>query len=73
MNIISTYSHPVSVVLLTYNSAAHLPRCLDSLKRQTYQNYEIILIENDSKDKSLEIAKEYQEQLNLQIIKQKRV
>ena len=63
--------HPITIILLTYNSAAHLPRCLDSLKHQTCHNYEIILIDNASKDKSLEIAKEYQEQLNLQIIEQK--
>jgi GT2 family glycosyltransferase len=71
MNILGAYSHPISIILLTYNSATHLVRCLDSLKHQTYQNYEIILIDNASKDKSLEIAKKYQGQLNLQIIQQK--
>lgn len=64
--------YPVTILILTYNSAAHLPRCLDCLKSQTYHSFEIILIDNASQDESLAIARKYQEQqLNLQIVEQK--
>jgi O-antigen biosynthesis protein len=60
----------LTLLLLTCNSAAHLPRCLDCLKNQTYQNFEIILIDNASQDESLAIARKYQGQFNLQIVEQ---
>jgi GT2 family glycosyltransferase len=60
----------LSIIILTYNSAAHLPRCLDCLKGQTVQNFEIILIDNASQDESLAIVRKYQGQFNLQIVEQ---
>lgn len=71
MNVLSLHPSKISIIIITYNSATHLPRCLGCLKNQTYQNFEIILIDNASQDKTLEIAKKYQEELNLQIIEQK--
>ena len=49
----------VSVVVPTRNSAATLERCLRSLKKQTYQNVEIIVVDNQSWDKTQEIAKQF--------------
>jgi GT2 family glycosyltransferase len=60
----------ITILLLTYNSAAHLPRCLDCLKGQTIQNFEIILIDNASQDNSLAIARQCQGGLNFHIIEQ---
>jgi len=40
----------VSVILVTWNSAAYLPRCLDSLAAQTFQNFEVIVVDNGSSD-----------------------
>jgi glycosyltransferase involved in cell wall biosynthesis len=34
-------------------------RCLDSVIHQTYQDFEIILIDDDSSDQSLELAQHY--------------
>ncbi len=45
----------VSVILLTYNCEKYLKRCLESLSRQKYPNYELIIVDNGSRDKSLEI------------------
>jgi len=49
----------VSVNIPTYNSEKTLIKCLDSVKKQTYKKIEIIIIDSDSKDKTLEIAKKY--------------
>ena len=49
----------VSVIIPTYNSEETLSWCLKSLRKQTYKNIEIILIDNFSTDKTIEIAKKY--------------
>lgn len=41
-----------SIVIVTWNSAKHLPRCLNSLRAQTIQDFEIILVDNGSTDGS---------------------
>lgn len=51
----------VSIVVPVYNSHATLPKCLDSLIAQTWQNLEIICVNDKSKDNSIEIIKEYQQ------------
>ena len=40
----------VSVLLVTYNSAAHLQRCFTALLQQDYRKFEIILVDNASTD-----------------------
>lgn len=40
----------VSVIIVGYESAAHLPRCLAALEAQTHRDFEIILIDNASPD-----------------------
>ena len=51
----------VSVIVPTYNSAKFLETCLKSIKDQTYQNIEIIVVDEFSKDRTREIAKKYAE------------
>ncbi|MFH1173131.1 MAG: glycosyltransferase family 2 protein [bacterium] len=48
----------VSIVIVAYNSFNHLKACLDSVLRQTYPDYEIIVIDNNSRDGSLNLVKE---------------
>ncbi|QPJ61196.1 MAG: glycosyltransferase family 2 protein [Candidatus Nitronauta litoralis] len=50
----------VSVVLATRNEESNIGRCLDSLLEQTHPDIEIIVVDNQSKDRTREIAKEYQ-------------
>jgi GT2 family glycosyltransferase len=45
----------VSVVLVTWNSAEHLPRCLDGIARQTHDGIELIAVDNASSDTSVEL------------------
>ena len=49
----------LSIIIPTLNEEKYLPTLLDFLKKQTFQDYEIIVADAGSKDKSLEIAKNY--------------
>jgi len=49
----------VSVVTPVYNGAAYLAECIESVLRQTYENWEYVISDNRSTDASLEIAREY--------------
>jgi glycosyltransferase involved in cell wall biosynthesis len=49
----------VSIIVPTYNSERTLGRCLDSIKNQTYQNIEMIVVDNGSTDRTVEIAHQY--------------
>lgn len=49
----------ISVMIPVYQVREYLPQCLDSVVHQTYQNLEIILIDDGSTDGSGEICDEY--------------
>ncbi|MFH1907561.1 MAG: glycosyltransferase family 2 protein [Chloroflexota bacterium] len=44
----------ISVILVTWNSAATLPRCLDCLAAQTLEDFEVVLVDNGSTDGCLD-------------------
>ncbi|HUT96313.1 MAG TPA: glycosyltransferase family 2 protein [Candidatus Paceibacterota bacterium] len=46
----------VSIIILNYNSEKYIKNCLNSVLEQTYPNIEILVVDNDSKDKSIEMA-----------------
>mgnify|MGYP002508130562 CR=1 FL=1 len=49
----------LSVIVPVYNVEPYIRRCLDSILHQTYQNLEIILVDDGSTDKSGAICDEY--------------
>lgn len=49
----------VSVVIVNWNGARHLRICLPSLLAQSYQELEIIVVDNASSDDSAKVAEEY--------------
>jgi glycosyltransferase involved in cell wall biosynthesis len=49
----------VSIVIPTYNSEKTLSKCLESIRNQTYKNIEVIVVDKNSGDKTVEIAKNY--------------
>jgi glycosyltransferase involved in cell wall biosynthesis len=49
----------VTVIVPVYNSANYLPRCVDSILNQGYQEIEVILINDGSTDRSGEICDTY--------------
>lgn len=49
----------VSIIVPAYNVQKYLSHCLDSLIQQTYSNFEIIIVNDGSTDKTLEVAQQY--------------
>jgi len=49
----------VSVVTPVHNAESYLPACIDSVVAQTYTNWEFIIVNNCSTDRTLEIAERY--------------
>src|SRR5690606_12336104 len=48
-----------SVIVPAYNRAALLPRCLDSLRGQTFDDFEVIVVDDGSTDATPELVAEY--------------
>lgn len=49
----------ISIIIPVYNAGKWLSRCLDSIKKQTFGNFEVIMVNDASTDNSVEIATEY--------------
>lgn len=66
----STINNLVSVIIPAFNSSHFLPECLESVLQQTHSNLEIIVVDDVSKDETLEIIEKYQRQYpNIKLIK----
>lgn len=51
----------VSIIVPMYNSEKYIERCVKSLISQSYKNIEIVLVDDGSKDKTIEILKIYKD------------
>ena len=49
----------VSIIVPIYNAQNHIARCVESIRRQTYKNLEILLLNDGSRDVSLDVCKMY--------------
>jgi len=49
----------ISVIIPNWNGAAHLPECLDSLRAQAFDDFEILVVDNGSRDDSLAVLARY--------------
>src|SRR3989338_6990801 len=49
----------LSIIIPAYNEETYLPKLLDCIKKQTYRDYEVIVADANSKDRTRAIAKKY--------------
>ncbi len=49
----------ISIIIPLYNAEKYIEKCLYSIKRQTYSNYEIIIVDDGSKDNSLKMCEKF--------------
>ncbi len=62
----------VSVIVLNYNGAAIVGKCLDHLVAQTFDDFEILVVDNDSRDRSLAVIEPYLGSGRLSVIRSRR-
>jgi len=55
----------VSIVVVSYNSEQYIIKCIDSLLKSKYPNFEIIVVDNSSKDNSLQKLREFKNNIKL--------
>lgn len=51
----------ISVIIPMFNKQAYIGECIESILMQTYENFEVILIDDGSTDATYSVAKRYQE------------
>ena len=52
----------VSVIMPSYNSKKYIKKAIDSVLEQTYSNFELIIVDGNSTDGTLDILDEYKKQ-----------
>lgn len=58
----------ISIIIPTYNDAQFLPRCFESIFNQTFQDFEVIVVNDGSTDETSRVLEAYKDQI--QIIEQ---
>ena len=62
----------ISIVIPVYNAERYIEKCIESIVRQTFQDFELILVNDGSEDCSLEICEKYaNENKRITVISQK--
>lgn len=49
----------VSIIVPVFNAEEYIHRCIDSILKQEYQNFELLLVDDGSTDRSGKICREY--------------
>lgn len=60
----------VTVVIPTYDAAAYLTETLESVCAQTWQDFELLIVDDGSRDETLELARRFESRLALRIVEQ---
>lgn len=61
LNIYKSFKPVISVVMASYNRAKYLKRSIESLLLQTFKEWELLVVDDGSKDNTFEIINEYLE------------
>lgn len=60
-------NQPIDIIIPNFNKAKYLSQCLNSVIDQTYKNWKVFLIDDNSNDNSKEILKNYENIENIKI------
>jgi len=58
----------VSIIIPTYNRCNSLKRCLESLTKQTYRNFDVVLVDGGSTDGTSNLVYKYSDKLSIKLI-----
>ncbi|MDO8537291.1 MAG: glycosyltransferase [archaeon] len=58
----------ISICVLTHNSEKTIKECIESIEKIDYPNFELIIVDDNSKDKTIEIAKIKKNSINIKLI-----
>ncbi|HWZ03613.1 MAG TPA: glycosyltransferase, partial [Mucilaginibacter sp.] len=61
----------VSIIIPVYNAEKYLGECLESAIKQTWENTEIIIVDDGSSDSSFSVAEKYADGKKIILIPQK--
>ena len=56
-------------VVVNYNGEKFIARCLESISRQSYRNFEVVVVDNGSNDGSLKIVNNFADKLEMEVIR----
>ena len=59
--------YKISIIIRTYNESKHIGEVMKILSEQTYKNFEIILIDSQSTDSTIQTVEKYRDLMDLKI------
>lgn len=61
-------SNFISVIIVTYNAERYINNCLDSLLEQNWDDFRVVIVDNNSQDDTFDILKKYQKYQKIKIL-----
>ena len=62
---ININNNKASILVVNFNNAKYLDTCIRSILKQNYKNKEIIIIDDNSSDNSIEVIRKYKNKVRL--------
>lgn len=60
----------ITIIIPTYNASKTIDTCLSSIERQTFQNFNVIVVDDGSEDDTVQIARKYAKNIRFTVLKQ---
>jgi glycosyltransferase involved in cell wall biosynthesis len=59
------------IIMPLFNRGKYLNQAIESVVQQTFENWELVIVDDSSTDSSLKIAKQYKDRKNITILEKK--